>query len=245
MAVSMSILVLITSKIKKYPRSGMASIKEVWHSFQDSFFALITPVIIIGGIVLGIFTPTEAAIVAVIYATALSLVYREIRISDLPRIITGAINTTLGILLIIAAANLFGYLLTISQMPQVFSRTLLSWTDNQYILLLMINLIFLIAGCFLEPTAAMVILVPVMMPIIKVLGISPVHFGIIVILNLMIGLMTPPIGLVLYVLSGISDVPFEKIARAILPYLFVLIIVLLFVTFIPAISMTLPGILFG
>ncbi len=244
MAVALSVAILITSRIRSFPKPERAPFREVLKSLGDSFFALLTPVIIIGGIVFGIVTPTEAAIVAVGYALVLGFFYREIHPRDIPRIVLSSLKTTLGILFIIAVASLFGYLLTVSQIPQRFAEYLLSLSDSRIVLLLIINGVLLIAGLFLEPAAAMVILVPVLMPVAASIGLSPVHFGIIVILNLMLGLMTPPVGLVLYVLSGISNVPFERISRSILPYLMTLLVVLMIVTFVPAISMTLPTLLF-
>lgn len=245
MALSLSVMILIASHFQSFPEPEKASLSEVLATLRESFFALLTPVIIIGGIVFGIFTPTEAAIIAVVYALVLSFLYGEIKLGDLVGIILESLKTTLGILFIIAVASLFGYLLTVSQIPQKFAGFLLALSDSRIVLLLIINGILLIAGLFLEPAAAMVILVPVLMPIAGSIGVEPVHFGIIVILNLMLGLMTPPVGLVLYVLSGISSVPFERISRAIIPYLLTLVLVLLLVTFVPAISMMLPKLLFG
>lgn len=244
MAIAISILIFFECKKKNYPIKKKASFTDQLLIFKKSFFPLLTPIIILGGIIGGIFTPTEAAIIAVVYALILGAMYGTIKFHDIPRLLKETLNTTIGILFIIANASLFGWLLTITQVPQSISAAILTHVGNKYLVLLIVNIMLFIAGCFLEPTAAMIILVPILLPASKAVGIDPIHFGIVVILNLMIGLMTPPVGYVLYVLSGLTKVSFESISRKIAPYIGVLLIVLLLVTYFPQLVLILPSLLF-
>ncbi len=245
MAIAMSILIYFQCRKRGYEKKKMSSIKVIAHSFVESFFPLMTPVIIMGGIMGGVFTPTEAAIIAVFYALILGFAYKSITVKDLPRFLIETLNTTIGILFIIASATLFAWVLTISQFPQHFAETFMGLVSNKYIALFLLNLFLLVVGCFMETTPAQMILVPILLPIFTTFGVDPVHFGIIMILNLMIGLMTPPLGLVLYVLSSVSKVSIEQLSKTVLPYVVVIGIVLLFVTYIPALVLTLPNLIYG
>lgn len=197
--------------------------------------------IIIGCIMTGVCTPTEAAVIAVFYALILTLSTRTIRLRELPGFLLETANSTVNVMFIIGAANVFAWILTVEQVPQNMSLWMTDHIDDKIVALLFINLILLIVGTFMETAAAISILVPILMPIALSYGIDPIHFGIMCILNLMLGLLTPPIGMVLYVLSSVSKVPFEKIVRAVLPYLGVLLIVLLMITFIPGLVTFLPN----
>jgi tripartite ATP-independent transporter DctM subunit len=245
MGLVMAGLVYHQSKKRNYPKERKATFREILSATKSSFFPLLTPVVIIGGILIGVFTPTEAAIIAVIYSLILAFVYRSITIKDLPRFLRETANTTVGVMLIVAAASLFGWILASEQIPQKLSQFFLANFPNKYMALLVINIFLLIAGTFMETIAALTILTPVLMPVVMGLGIDPVHFGIIMILNLMIGLLTPPVGMVLYVLAGVSKVPFEKISKAVTPYLIILAVTLLIITYVPQISLFLPDLLFG
>ena len=245
MAGAMSILIYFQCRKRGYEKKKMASLKVISAALVDSFFALLTPVIIMGGIMGGVFTPTEAAIIAVFYALILGFAYKSITLKDLPRFLIETLNTTIGILFIIASATVFAWVLTISQFPQHFAETFMGLVSNKYLALFLLNLFLLVVGCFMETTPAQMILVPILLPIFVSFGVDPVHFGIVMILNLMIGLMTPPLGLVLYVLSSVSKVSIEKLSRTVLPYVIVIGIVLLFVTYIPALVLTLPNIVYG
>ena len=245
MAVAMSILIYFQCKKSGYPKRKKASLKEIAIAYKASFFPLLTPVIIMGGIIGGIFTPTEAAIIAVFYALTLGFAYRAITLKDLPRFLKETLETTIGILFIISSATLFAWVLTVSQFPQSFTASFLSLVSNKYVALILINILLLIVGCFMETTPAQMILVPILLPIVTALGVDPVHFGIIMILNLMIGLMTPPLGLVLFVLSSVSKVTIERLSRAVLPYIFVIGLVLILLTFVPEIVLFLPRIVYG
>lgn len=246
MAAALSTLIYFQCKKKSgYTKMKRASFKTIARSYKDSFFPLLTPVIIMGGIIGGIFTPTEAAIIAVFYALILGCAYKSITWKDLPHFLIETLKITIGILFIIASATLFAWVLTISQFPQNFTNVFLGFVNNKWIALILINILLLIVGCFMETTPAQMILVPILLPIVVSLGIDPVHFGIIMILNLMIGLMTPPMGLVLFVLSSVSKVPIEKLSKAVLPYILVIGLVLLVITFIPQIVLFLPNLVYG
>lgn len=244
MAFAMSVLVYYQSKKRHYPRRPRASAAEIWRSVKKSFFALITPLIILSSIIIGVITPTEAAIVAACYSLVLSICYRTFGISDVRRVLQETIMGISGVFFIVACASLFGWILASEQIPQKLSLLFLANISERWIALIVINIFLLIVGTFMDTTAAIIILVPVLMPVTRSFGIDPVHFGLIMILNLMIGLLTPPVGLVLYVLSGISKVPFEKITRAVTPYVLVLTLVLFLITFVPKICLFLPNLLF-
>lgn len=241
MAIAMAVLVCIQSIKRNYPRMPFPTAHSLWHSFKAAFFPLLCPVIIIGCIMTGVYTPTEAAIIAVFYALILTLSTRTIRLRELPGFLLETANSTVNVMFIIGAANVFAWILTVEQVPQNMSLWMTDHIDDKIVALLFINLILLIVGTFMETAAAISILVPILMPIALSYGIDPIHFGIMCILNLMLGLLTPPIGMVLYVLSSVSKVPFEKIVRAVLPYLGVLLIVLLMITFIPGLVTFLPN----
>lgn len=246
MAVSLMIMVAYYSKKRNYPKDASFSPVRVGKTFQKAFLSLMTPVIIIGGILFGIFTATEAAIAAAAYSLILgSFVYRSLSIKKLVKVSMETIETTSIILMIIAGAAIFSWVLTSQHVTEDFTVWMLTVTDNKTLLLLMITFILFVVGCFMETIAAITILTPVLLPIAVSLGIDPVHFGVVMVLNLMIGLLTPPVGMVLYVLSRVTKVPFEECAKATIPFVIPLVIVLLLVTFIPELSMWLPNLIYG
>ncbi|MGL4239680.1 MAG: TRAP transporter large permease [Beijerinckiaceae bacterium] len=203
--------------------------------------ALLTPVIIIGGMASGAFTPTEAAIAACAWALLLgALVYRTLDLKRFYLISVQTIETTASVLIIVGAASLFGWVLTVTQVTEQITQGLLSITTNPLMLLLIINLILLVVGCFMETIAAISILVPIFMPAVVKLGIDPVQFGVIMVLNLMIGLLTPPVGMVLFVLSRVANMSFDRTVKAVLPFLIPLLFVLALITIFPAITLYLP-----
>jgi tripartite ATP-independent transporter DctM subunit len=194
----------------------------------------------------GMFTPTEAAFAASAYALFLGLVvYREIPWRELPKIFLETAETNAVVLVLVMTASLFGWVMARAQVNQQLGNLLLGGTKNPLILLMIINVFLLIVGCFMEAVAAMVILVPVFMPVIKALGIDPVHFGLVLVLNLMIGTLTPPIGIVLFVVARVAKLPFEEVTRATAPFLVPLIVVLLLITIFPQLVLWLPNLLFG
>ncbi|MDQ0341181.1 tripartite ATP-independent transporter DctM subunit [Caldalkalibacillus uzonensis] len=229
------------AKKKNYPTKVRSSINDMLKSFIIASPALTIPVLIIVGIVTGSFTPTEAGAMGSLIAFILGMfIYRDLKWNHLPGIFmrTGLITAT--IMIIVATANIFGWTLTMERIPQMIAETLLALSENPLVILLIINLLLLLVGMFLEPFAAIIILVPVLLPIIEQLGIDPVHFGVIVTLNLVIGLITPPIGIVLFVVSGATKVSVSQLSSAVVPFIIASVIVLLFVTYIPEIVLYLP-----
>ncbi|WP_418793239.1 TRAP transporter large permease [Nitratireductor rhodophyticola] len=246
MAVSLSAMVWWKSRRRNYPRDVAFRLDTIASRFKAAFLPLMTPVIIVGGIVSGAFTPTEAAIAAAAYALFLGIiVYRTLTPRKLAVISLETIETTAAIMMIVGAASVFAWILTANQVATHFAEFVLSFTDSRAMVLLLIMIVVLIVGLFMETIAAISILVPVLMPVAAQFGIDPVHLGIIVILNLMLGLLTPPVGMVLFVLSRVSRVPFEQCVRATLPFLVPLLAVLLLLTFIPQLVLWLPQLLYG
>lgn len=201
---------------------------------------LCTPVIILGGILGGIFTPTEAAAAAVVYVLLLSVAYRSLSWTALYRVSLRTVSTTGSILLIVSAATLFGWIIAREQGPQVVADAILRVTENPVVFLLLVNVGLLVIGMLLEPVAALLITVPVLMPVAAQFGVDPLHLGIVMVLNLVIGLLTPPVGLVLYVLSSVTGTPFHIVMRGALPFLLPLLVTLGLVTFWPGLSLALP-----
>ncbi len=215
-----------------------ASRKERWTAFKDAFWGLMMPVIILGGIYGGIFTPTEAAAVAVVYGLFVGIfIYKTIRIKELWAIIIDSACTTATVMFITACAGLFAYVLTRARIDVAISEALVSITGgSKIIFFIIINIILLIAGCFLDSTSALYILVPLFVPVANQLGINLIHLGVVMIVNLAIGLYTPPVGVNLYVACGVANVNLKQITKAIIPLLIASLIVLLLITYIPAIS---------
>ena len=245
MAFSLMVMVAWYARRRNYPRDASFELLRLWTSFKQAFFPLLTPVIIIGGIVTGAFTPTESAVAAVTYALFLGLfVYRTLTWRHIVRVSMDTIETSASILLIVAAAAIFAWVLTANQVADLLGAYLLSISENPQVLLAIITVLVLLVGLFMETIAAITILVPVLLPIANTVGIDPVHLGIIVILNLMLGLLTPPVGMVLYVLSQVSGVKFERCVTATMPFLVPLVLVLLVVTFVPEFSLWLPTLIY-
>ncbi len=243
MGLSLMIMVTLYAKKRKYPRDAAFSVVRLWDAFKKAFLPLQTPTIIIGGILSGVFTPTESAIAAVVYALFLGLfVYRTLTWRHIIRVSMDTIETSAAILMIVASATIFAWILIDQQVAEILANALLGFSTNKTIILLIMMLVILLIGCFMETIAAITILVPVLLPIAEQVGIDPVHLGLIVILNLMLGLLTPPVGMVLYVLSKVSGVKFEKCVTATAPFIVPLFLVLMLITFIPQIAMWLPNI---
>jgi tripartite ATP-independent transporter DctM subunit len=212
-----------------------------WYFDFSAVMALMTPVILIGGMTMGWFTPTEAAVAAVLWSLFLGLVrYRTMTFKTLAKSTFDTIETTASVLFIVAAASVFAWLLTVSQAAQLLSAAILTITDSKWIFLVLVNLLMLFVGCFLDTIAAITILVPILLPLVLQFNIDPVHFGLIITLNLMIGLLHPPLGMVLFVLSRVAKLSVERTTIAILPWLVPLFVALLLITFIPAITLWLP-----
>lgn len=216
-----------------WPERGQASLK--------AFFPLLTPVIILGGILAGVFTPTEAAAVAVAYAIFIGLfVLRTLKLRDLPDVLNKAATTSAVVLLLVGAAMAFKTVVSLSHTPEILAEFILSLSENPLILLFLINLLLFVVGMFLDAGPAIIILGPILGPIFVNLGVDPVHFAIIMSVNLTVGLATPPMGLVLFVASSVSGEKVQTISKAILPFLAVEVVVIFLITFIPALSLTIP-----
>jgi len=212
-----------------------------WYYDFSAVMALMTPVLLIGGMTMGWFTPTEAAVAAVLWSLFLGLVrYRTMTFKTLAKASFDTIETTASVLFIVTAASIFAWLLTVSQAAALFSDFMFSMTDNWWTFLIIVHILLLIVGAFLDTIAAISILVPILMPVAARYGIDPVHLGLIVTLNLMIGLLTPPVGMVLFVLSRISKMSVERTTLAILPWMIPLFVALALITFVPAITLWLP-----
>ncbi|MEM8854035.1 MAG: TRAP transporter large permease [Pseudomonadota bacterium] len=223
----------VASRRYTWGERGKASLK--------AFFPLMTPIIILGGILAGVFTPTEAAAVAVAYALVIGLfVLRTLRFGDLPDVLTRAGLTSAVVLLLVGAAMAFKTVVSLSHAPEQLAAFILTLSENPLILLFLINILLFIVGMFLDAGPAIIVLGPILGPIFVDLGVDPIHFAIIMSVNLTVGLATPPMGLVLFVAAAVSKERVETIAKAILPFLFVEILVIFLITFIPAISMTIP-----
>jgi tripartite ATP-independent transporter DctM subunit len=244
MGVALMIMIYFVAKKRKYPVHARFSLKEATSSFIDGFLPLMTPVIILGGILGGVFSPTEAAIAASSWALMLGmLVYREIKLKDLVSIVMETIKTTSMVVFIISAAAIFGWLLGREQVPQSVATLLFSISKDPNVIMLIVIVFLLIIGCVMETTAALILLTPILVPPMILLGFDPVHFGLVMVLDLMIGLLTPPVGVVLYITANIAKISFEEMSRVTAPYLIPLIIVLLISAFYPPIVMTLPNLL--
>jgi tripartite ATP-independent transporter DctM subunit len=245
MALTMMIMVTYYAHTRGWHRDAKFSIVALWRTFKRAFLPLLTPIILVGGMTAGIFTPTEAAIAATVYAIFLGMaVYRTLSVKKLIKVSMETAETTALILLIVAGASIFGYLITLTKVTDNVSALVLSITTTPWMVLLLVNIFLLIVGCFMETIAAITILVPVLLPLMAKIGVDPVHFGLIMVLNLMIGLLTPPVGMVLYILARVSGISFERATRACLPFLIPLLISLALVTYWPGMVMYLPNLFY-
>ena len=240
----MMVTYLISVK-RKYPKRPKASWLEMAKSFYQAFWAILMTLLILFGIIGGVFTPTEASIVAVVYAMAIGLfVYGELKLKMIPKIILESAKMTASLMVLVGFANLFAWIMTVEEIPQMIAHGLLSITENKIILLLLINLLLLFVGAFMETIASLLILFPVLLGVAVHIGVDPIQFAMIMVMNLVIGLTTPPVGICLFVASSIGKIPMERIAKAGVPFLLVSLLVLLLVTFVPEISLFLPSLFF-
>ena len=231
---------------RNHPKRPRATIGEVGKGFLDAFWSLVMTVVILFGIVGGVFTPTEASVVAVLYALVIgALVYRTLDLEKLFSVMKSSTGTTASLMVLVGFANLFGWILIREQVPQTIAESLLGITTNKWVLLLLMNLLLIVVGTFMETIAALLILYPMLLKVAVSVGVDPIQFSVIAVLNLMIGLNTPPVGVCLFVASGIGKVSIQKIAWAGLPFLGVSLLVLLLVTFVPQISLFLPEWILG
>jgi tripartite ATP-independent transporter DctM subunit len=231
----------VLSVLNKYPIAGRVLLLDSFKKFFAAIPSLLLIVIVIGGIIAGIFTATEASAVAVLYSFILSvLIYREVKISELPAILLKTVETTAIVMLLIGTSKAMSWILSYENIPQTISATLIALTESKVVILIIINLILLAVGTFMDMTPAVLIFTPIFLPVAVELGIDPIHFGIMMILNLCIGLCTPPVGSVLFVGCGIAGTTISKMIKPLLPFYIAMIIALILVTYIPEISMFLP-----
>ena len=232
----------IWAKKHHYKTFGRSSVKEIFRTFITAFPSLLLLFIVIGGIVSGFFTATEASAIAVLYTLILGVVYKEIKLDNLPKILLESAKTSAVVMLLIAASMSMSWIMSYENIPQNLSDFLLNISDNKIIILLIINFLLLFVGVFMDMTPAVLIFTPIFLPVVKTLGIDPIQFGIIMVLNLCIGLCTPPVGSVLFVGIGIAKTSIEKVIRPLLPMFFAMVFALILITFIPQITLWLPQI---
>lgn len=245
LGVGLIVAAAIISLIRKYPVGEKIGWLEAIKKFLDAIPSLSLIVIVIGGIIAGYFTATEASAVAVLYALLLSIViYREVKISELPSILLKTVETTAIVMLLIGTSSAMSWILSYENIPQQVSASLIGLTHSKLIILLIISVILLIVGTFMDMTPAVLIFTPIFLPVVVQLGMSPLHFGIILVLNLCIGLCTPPVGSVLFVGCGIGNTKIAAMSRALIPFYLAMVVVLILVTYIPWISLVIPK-LFG
>jgi C4-dicarboxylate transporter DctM subunit len=236
----------LTARIRGLRTQPRVSAAELWTALRESLWGLLLVVIIMGGIYGGVFTPTEAAAVAAVYAfVAACFIYRDLPLRQVPATLLKAANTSAMLMFIISSAILFTFLLTYEQIPQALSQWVTDRQLDPWMFLIAVNVVLLVAGQFMEPSSIILILAPLFLPIAKSLGIDPIHLGIIMTVNMEIGMITPPVGLNLYVASHVSRMGLTAVSRAALPWVGVLLAYLLLVTYVPAISLWLPNLLYG
>jgi len=245
LGVMLMLAIYVRARMIKLPRQPRATARELLVSGRDSIWGLLLIIIILGGIYGGVFTPTEAAAVAAVYAFIVAIfVYRDMGMKDIPRVLVDAGRVTVMLMFIIANALLFAYVLTTERIPQTIAEHIVAWGMAPWEFLIVVNVMLLIAGNFMEPTGIILILAPILFPISQRMGIDPVHLGIILTVNMEIGMVTPPVGLNLFVTSGITGMSMIDVVRAALPWLSVLFVFLIIVTYVPQLSLWLPRFMF-
>ena len=241
MALIMMGVVTIYAVKRHYPRTSFPTAREFWRALKEGFFPLMAPAILLVGIYGGVFTPTESAAIVVLYSLFLDIViYRELTFKKFIGILKETVRDSLTIALIIAGATFFGYVATRARIPQMILASMTSIVSSKFMLLIIINVFLLIIGCFLETASAITIVVPLILPLLAAYDINLTHFGIVMVLNLMIGLLTPPFGLVLFVISKIGNISVGKFSKALIPWMIALLAALLLITFVPELSLWFP-----
>jgi len=244
LGLAMMVTTYIIAVRRDFPRQPWQGWAELWASFLGAFWALAMTALIVGGMLSGYVTPTETAVVASIYAIVVgAFVYRELPLAQVPRILVDSAVGSAGILCLVGTANVFGWILVSEHIPQMIADSVLSVTTNKFLVILLINLVLLVVGMFMETIAALIILFVPLMTLAQGVGIEPLHFAVFAVLNLMIGLTTPPVGVCMFICANIARLPLAPVIRALVPYLATNIIVLLLVSYIPAISTWLPSLM--
>ncbi len=241
MGASMCLVSWVIAKKKGYKGEGEFSFARVGKSFIECFWALMMPVIILGGIYGGIFTPTEAAAVAAFYGAFVGFfIYRELKIKDFPKVLMNAAVATTMIMFVVGGANIFGWILTSAQIPHKLAQAFTTITSDPIVFLMLVNVLLLVIGTLVNASAAVVILTPILLPVVLALGIDPMFFGVLMVVNLAIGCITPPVGLDLFIVSSITGVSIDEVTKKVLPYLYILLVDLVLLTYFPKIITFLP-----
>lgn len=244
MGLSLAAICLWIARKKDYPRGERVPLRQALKITVDALWGLMTMVIILGGILSGVFTANESASIAVLWAFFVTMfVYRDYRWRDLPKLVHRTVKTVTIVMILIGFAACFGYLMTLMQIPLKVTAFFTSLSDNKYVVLLLINLMLLLLGCLMDMSPLILILTPILLPVVKAMGVDPVHFGMIMMVNLGMGLITPPVGTVLFVGSAISKLKIGVVARAVMPFFLALLLVLALVTYVPWLSLWLPGLM--
>ena len=244
MGLSMCLVSWIIAKKQGYKGEGQFSIMRALRSFRECFWALMMPVIILGGIYGGIFTPTEAAAVAAVYGALVGFfVYRELALKDIPKTLLSAAYNTTMIMFVVGAANVFGWILTNAQVPHALAQNFTHLTNSPIVFLMLVNVLLLFIGTLINASAAVVILTPILLPVALSMGIDPMFFGVLMVVNLAIGCITPPVGLDLFIVSSITGISIDKVTAKVMPYLLILLVDLVILTYIPSIITFLPNML--
>lgn len=246
LGVAMMVVCYILAVKNNYPRQPWKGWKELLHSFLGAFWALMLTALIVGGLLTGLVTPTETAVLACVYAFVVGVyIYKGITLRDVPKIMIDSAVTSAALLTLVGVANVFGWIMANEEIPQAIAKTMLSISDNKYVVILMLNILLLIVGMFMETIAALIILFPPLLGVAVGVGIDPIHFATFAVLNLMIGLTTPPVGICLFVCANIGKAPLSSVIKHVMPFLAGNLVVLFLVSYIPQLSLWLPNILFG
>ena len=247
MGITLMITVYIFAVKRNYPYDAKrASFKEMWAAFRKSFFALLAPVIIFFGIVTGVFTPTEAGVVAVVYSFVVTcFIYRTIKLKQILPMLVGTAATTAMILVIMGAASVFGWLVTMENIPETVRNLIMGATDKQWVVLLILNIAFLLAGCFFDICAIILVFTPMILPVLKAFQIDLVHWGVVETLNVCIGFLTPPFGMGLFIMADMTGLTVGEVTKSIAPFIIPLIITLFLITYVPELVLFVPRLFFG
>ena len=244
LGLTLAIMCLFIAKKRNFPKGEVIPLKQALKICVDALWGLTTMVIILGGILTGVFTATESASIAVVWAFFVTMfIYRDYKWKDLPKLMHRTVKTLCIVMILIGFASAFGYIMTLMQIPLKITTMFTEMSDNRYVILFYINILLLILGTLMDMAPLILIMTPILLPVVKLLGVDPVHFGMIMMINLGIGLLTPPVGGVLFVGAAIAKLPIETVTKALMPFFAALLFVLAAVTYIPALSLWLPGLL--
>jgi tripartite ATP-independent transporter DctM subunit len=246
LGLTLAVMCLVIAKRKNYPRGEVIPLRQALKICADALWGLMTMVIILGGILTGVFTATESASIAVLWAFGVTMfVYRDYKWRELPKLVHRTVKTLAIVMILIAFAASFGYIMTLMQIPLKITTMFTTLSDNRYVILMMINIMLLALGTLMDMAPLILILTPILLPVVKSIGVDPVHFGMIMMVNLGIGLITPPVGTVLFVGSAVARMSIERVVKALYPFFGALLLVLMLVTYVPALSLWLPQVMLG